>query len=414
MNLWQFISSEIRHRQVSFWLGTLGVIIAVLGSLLGLNQLRAYDQETTQLEDHFTQQTEARMKKLEDEIRKSMKGLGFNIHIYPEGQEMAEVYAQGFASKTMPEHYVNKLAESKIVLVNHLLPSLIQKIKWPERERTIVLVGIRGEVPIAHRDPKAPLIEPVEKGTLTVGFELAQSLQLAVDQDIALLGKEFKIGKIHDERGSADDITIWIHLQEMQALLGLEGQINEIRALECNCASVDRLGEIRAEIGGILPNTQIIEIESRALARAEARNEAKRSAQEQLAQMKEDRSANRAARERLLAWILPTLLLLSMAWIAYLALSNVRERFTEIATLRTLGVGSSKMLGLFLGRAALQGLVGASVGLLITWIIARSHGVMAAEWLVAALGAPLLAMTAAWLPCLVAASRDPAEVLRQD
>jgi ABC-type lipoprotein release transport system permease subunit len=291
---------------------------------------------------------------------------------------------------------------------------LIQKIKWPERERTIVLVGIRGEVPIAHRDPKAPLIEPVEKGTLTVGFELAQSLQLAVDQDIALLGKEFKIGKIHDERGSADDITIWIHLQEMQALLGLEGQINEIRALECNCASVDRLGEIRAEIGGILPNTQIIEIESRALARAEARNEAKRSAQEQLAQMKEDRSANRAARERLLAWILPTLLLLSMAWIAYLALSNVRERFTEIATLRTLGVGSSKMLGLFLGRAALQGLVGASLGLLITWIIARSHGVMAAEWLVAALGAPLLAMAAAWLPCLVAASRDPAEVLRQD
>ncbi len=412
MSLWQFISSEIRHRQVSFWLGTLGVVIAVLGGLLGLSQLRAYDQETEQLAEDFSAKAEARMKKLEDEIRKSMKGLGFNIHIYPEGQEMAEVYAQGFASKTMPETYVSKLAESKIVLVNHLLPSLIQKIKWPERERTIVLVGIRGEVPIAHRDIKAPLIEPVEKGTVTIGFELAQSLDLSVDQEIALLGKTFKIGKIHGERGSADDITVWMHLQEMQAMLGLEGRINEIRALECNCASVDRLGEIRAEIGGILPNTQIIEIESRALARAEARNEAKRSSKEQLGQLQEDRRATRAARERMLAWILPTLLVVSMAWIAYLALSNVRERFTEIATLRTLGLGTSKMLGLFLGRAALQGLVGALVGLAAAWIF--SDGLVATEWLVAAIGAPVLAMAAAWLPCLVAASRDPADVLRQD
>ena len=114
----------------------------------------------------------------------------------------------------------------------------------------------------------------------------------------------------------------------------------------------------------------------------------------------------------MLAWILPTLLVVSMAWIAYLALSNVRERFTEIATLRTLGLGTSKMLGLFLGRAALQGLVGALVGLAAAWIF--SDGLVATEWLVAAIGAPVLAMAAAWLPCLVAASRDPADVLRQD
>ena len=109
-------------------------------------------------------ETARNMDGLEDAIRKSMKGLGFNIFIYPEGQDMAEVYSQGFASKTMPEEYVTTLANSEIVTVNHLLPRLTRKIKWPEQDRTVVLIGVRGEVPLAHKDPKKPLIEPVPAG----------------------------------------------------------------------------------------------------------------------------------------------------------------------------------------------------------------------------------------------------------
>ncbi len=420
MKLWQLILSEIRHRRTSFWLGALAVLIAILGGTLAIQRLRDFDQETQQLAESFRSETEARLKKLEDEIRKSMKGLGFNIHIYPEGQDMSEVYSQGYASKTMPEDYVTKLAESKIATINHLLPSLIRKLKWPEQSRTIVLIGIRGEVPFLHRDPKAPLIDPVDPGTLTIGYELAQSLKLAPGDTTTLLGKEFKIGKTHDERGSADDITIWMHLKEMQDLLTLPGQINEIRALECNCASIDRLGEIRAEIGAILPDTHIIEIESRALARAEARTDAKRTSQEQLAQFQEERQAGRASRERLLAWLLPALLVVSMAWIAYLALTNVRERLSEIATLRTVGLGTTKLLGLFLSRAAIQGVIGGAAALLIAWQAGKIASTSGAwhfslpESLIVLLGAPLLAIAAAWLPCLHAASRDPAEILYRD
>ncbi|MDA7535622.1 hypothetical protein N9085_03060 [Akkermansiaceae bacterium] len=46
------------------------------------------------------------------------------------------------------------------------------------------------------------------------------------------------------------------HLDEAQEIFGLENQINAILALGCNCASIDRLGEIRAEILAILPDLQ--------------------------------------------------------------------------------------------------------------------------------------------------------------
>ena len=121
--------------------------------------LMRMNKETSAMEEKFTKE----MKVYEDSVRKTMKGLGFNIFIFPEGQELGEVYTQGFASKTMPESYTAKLAESKIVTVNHLLPSLTRKLKWPEKERTVILIGIRGEVPIAHRDPKKPLIDPDRK-----------------------------------------------------------------------------------------------------------------------------------------------------------------------------------------------------------------------------------------------------------
>mgnify|MGYP004057233043 CR=1 FL=1 len=240
--------------------------------------------ETARMEVKF----EAEMKAYEDGVRKTMKGLGFNIFIFPEGQELGEVYAEGFASKTMPEEYVSTLANSKIVTVNHLLPSLTRKLKWPEKERTVILIGIRSEVPIAHRDPKKPLIDPVKKGHIVLGHELHKPLGLSEGNTTTFMGREFIVGKCHAERGTKDDITVWMHLDECQELLDEKGRINAIKALECNCATLDRLGEIRREIAGILPGTKVIETESKALARAEARNKAKKLAQVSIAAKKAD------------------------------------------------------------------------------------------------------------------------------
>ncbi len=419
MTLHRLILREIRHRKVNFALSVLGAAVAVAAVLSMVGALRAYDRETEAVIDEMEVATKAEMTKLEDEIRKSMKGLGFNLFIFPEGQDLSEVYAEGFASKTMPEEYVTRLAESGVVTVNHLLPSLTKKLEWPERKRTVILIGVRGEVPIAHRSPKAPLIDPVEPGHLVMGYELHRSLGLKKGDKVTFMEREFIIDDTYEARGSKDDITLWMNLGECQEMLGMKGQINAIQALECNCATVDRLGEIRAELGEILPRTQIIETQSTALARAEARNQAAATSRAQIEAKKEQRARLRAEREKLAGWLLPVATLVSMIWIGLLAFINVRERLPEIGILRAIGVRGRTILGAFLGRAVLAGVVGGVIGVFIAKVVklpSVDSGpiIESGEWIAAIVAAPLLAALAAWLPSLAAAQRDPAEVLRHD
>lgn len=426
MKLSRLVMREVFHRKANFFLTLVGVALAVSCVLATLAAIRSYDLNSDEIIAKMEADTQAEMKKLEDDIRKTMKGLGFNIYIFPKDQDMSEVYDQGFASKTMPEEYATKLANSKIVTVNHLLPSLTQKLEWPEKKRNVILIGVRGEVPLAHKDPKSPLIDPVDKGELVLGYELHRSLDIKAGDEVQFKGKTFKVAKAHPERGTKDDITIWMNLSECQELLDKKGRINAIQALECNCATLDRLGEIRAELMQILPDTQITETGSTALARAEARNKAKATAKGQIDSAKQNRQQMSDEREKFAGVLLPIVLLFAMAWIAMLALMNVRERVTEIGVLRAIGVSAKIILAAFLARAALAGVLGAMCGVADFAIIypfvkerffhgiAMGEVVAGSEWIVPLVAAPLLAAVSAWLPSLMAAQKDPADVLRHD
>ena len=83
--------------------------------------LRAHDIRTEQIVDAKEAATRAEMAKMEDDYRKIMKDLGFNVLILPNDQNLADLYADDFASKYMPEEYVERLAKSDIVTIQHLL-----------------------------------------------------------------------------------------------------------------------------------------------------------------------------------------------------------------------------------------------------------------------------------------------------
>ena len=414
---------------VSIAVGCLVAVAALLAAHDHRSEelLAKMNDETALMETEFS----AKMKAYEDSVRKTMKGLGFNVFIFPEGQELSEVYSEGFASKTMPEEYVGKLANSKIVTVNHLLPSLTRKLKWPEQERTIILIGIRGEVPLAHRDPKKPLIDPVKKGHLVLGYELHNSLGLTEGNGTKFMGREFVVEKCHGERGTKDDITIWMHLSECQELLQQEGRINAIKALECNCASIDRLGEIRREIAGILPGTKVIETESKALARAEARNNAKKHTLERIAakkaetlELKENRTILRKQNEKQYMALQGVVIVATIAWIGFLAFTNARDRQNEIGVLRAMGASTKTILGALLGRAFLIGLLGAGFTLAVAYLLRESlqsgplQGFdirsLQGEIPLVLLTTAILSCAASWLPAVHAANRDPAIILRND
>ena len=416
---------EIAHHKMHFALGLLSVVAAV-GSLVGaLTLLKAHDLRTARLLARKQEETGQRVAGLKDDVRKAMLGLGFNIVILPKEQDLGDWYADDRAAKYMPEEYVTRLAESPIVTVRHVLPSLRQRVKWPERKRTIILVGTRGEVPNLHEAPKKPLVQPVSPGTIVIGHELHESLRISVGDRVRLREREFIVKECRGERGTSDDITVWIALREAQELLDKKGLINSILALECSCAWAN-VAKVREELLAILPNTRIIERASKALGRAEARIRVRKEATDAIEHEKRARARLREEREQLAAILVPVVTVASALWIGGLAYLNARQRRKEIGILRALGLRSRQILALFLARAAAMGVIGGVIGLIVGLLVGDRLAVALEDvsavratfncTLVSAVvvAAPTLTIMASWLAAMTAVLQDPAVVLREE
>ncbi len=449
LTLLGLILREVRFRKWSFLLATLAVAAAA-AMIFGSEALLRVDQRLTN--DFLQQKQEETEKsiqmheelvatagaKLQDTVRKQMLTLGFNILILPKDVDVAALHLDGSISETMPYSYAEKLSNSNIVTVNHLLPSVTKRVRWAEQEMDVVVNGTRGEIPIMHRALKQPMLDAVAPGQMVVGSIIQQKLKLELGQTVTLLGREFSISKIQPERGSIDDMSLWIDLATAQEMLGMQNLIHAILALECECAG-DRISDIRREIAEILPGTQVIERYSQALTRAEARSESKRSAEEALAMAKSEGKATLDRERQRRTTILqqqqslnnvlePTVLVLSCCIVAALAFHNFRQRKSEIGLMRALGLGSSSILGAFLGKAilvgALGGLIGVAVGIAIiaTRIFQMQPSVSLIEiWTTASLtstaaGIPvlmiLLTVVASWLAAFQAIRQDAAIVLQ--
>lgn len=411
---------------MSFGLGILSVLTAVGVLVAELTLLDVHDVQTQNILAKKEAEIQIEMNRMEDDYRIIMKEMGFNLLVLPMGQTLGDYYAEGYASRDMPEEYVKRLADSKIITIRHLLPSLEQKIQWPEQgNRTIILIGTRGEVPFAHRNPKEPILEAVPPGKIVMGYGLWSSLGVQTGSSVTVLGKEFEVSACHSERGTKDDITVWIDLTQAQQLLGKEGRINGILALKCLCEGND-IASIRKEVAAILPETQVIEFESKSLARARARERAGAIADSTLAVERAYRATLRRERENLTSWLIPLVILGCTVWIGFLAFNNVRERRNEIGILRAVGLQSGQILTIFLVKAITFGLIGALAG------YALGYGVVFAMWgsdvellsltrlfkpyllFLVLIGAPVLAVGASWVPALIAARQDPAVILREE
>ena len=428
MTIWNLLIREILHRKVNFALAVLSVMVAS-GSLIGsVTLLRIHDIHTGRLLEQKQAGLEQRMAQLKDDTRKAMLKLGFNIVILPKDQNLSDWYADDYASKYMPEDYVHKLADSGIVTVRHFLPSLQQKIEWLEYKRTIILVGTRGEVPNLHKNPLKPLVQPVPPGTISLGYELHRSLEMKVGDKVELMGRQFTVHACHKVRGNKDDITAWIYLAEAQEMLDKKGKINAILALECLCTT-DALPKIREEIAGILDDTQVIERGSRAIARAEARIKVEEQARVAIEKEIIAREDLRIVRERLASILTPVVVTACAVWIAVLGFTNVRARREEIGILRAIGVRSRHVMVMFVSRHVLLGVLGGALGFVAGMLAAVYFGAahegtqirmidMDLSWagliLASVGGAAALAVIAGWIPTMIAARQDPADVLRND
>lgn len=426
MKIRHLVAKEIGHRRFNYALSVCATLVATASLIGSVVLLRMNDIKTGSILREKEAALQSRMDKLKDDTRKSMLKLGFNLVILPKDQNLADWHADDYSTKYMPESYVDRLAGSSIVDIRHILPSLQQKIRWPERGRTIILMGTRGEVPNIHLDPQKPMQQPVPPGTIILGYELHQSLNIRVGDRISLLGREFKVKDCYQERGNKDDITAWISLKEAQQLLKKEGQINAILALECLCTG-NSLPVIRKEVEAILPDTQVIEREPAVVARAEARNQVSDEARVTLDKEMRGREILRVERERLTSILIPVILITCALWVALMGFINVRSRREEIGILRTIGVNTRSIFMLFIWKHLTIGILGGFLGLLLGSLFVlffANPGVPVGTvgsllfWLgmaaLAIVGASVLAVLAGWIPAMFASHQDPAVVLREE
>ncbi|HUT02173.1 MAG TPA: FtsX-like permease family protein [Phycisphaerae bacterium] len=428
MSVWRLIRKEILHRKLNFALGILSVLVAVGVVVAQFTLLRAHDLRTEELLHHKQAEAEERLARLEDDYRKYMKELGFNLLILPADQDLTEYWEKGYATATMPEENVAKLARSGTTLIRHLLPIVQQNVFWKERKRRIILIGTRGEVPQAHRGPKEPMLLAVPEGKVVVGYQLASDLGLKAGKTISLLGRDFVIHKCRPYRGSAEDATIWMDLRAGQELLKMPGRLNAIEALKCKCKGVTT-EQLRKEVAGYLENTvKVVVRENEVTVRAKARDRARAEHAGAIAAEKAGRAKLRSTRESFAAVLVPLVLGGSAVWIGFLALSNVRERTAEIGILRAIGVRSGHIFAVFLVKALVIGLLGSVAGyvagLAASMAAARITPSLRVEavgdlfapgMLVAAVvAAPVLAMLASWAPATVASRQDPAVILSKE
>ena len=382
MNVCGLIVREIGHRWLNFGLGLVAIVTAVT------------------LYVAFSTADEGAAR----ETRRLMRDMGFNLRIIPRETDMVRFWSSGYADHTMPEEDVQRLAAQEGLSYAHLSATLQRRFAWQGRE--IVLTGIQPEV-APPGTAKTPMYTPVEPGHALVGAAVAAELELEQGDEIQLDGVPLTVERCLVDSGSLDDIRVYIHLRDAQRILGLEGRINEIRALQCLCigqeSAQDPLSELQAQLAQVLPQAKVVRMQAIADAREQ----------------------QRVLMHRLSAFVLPLVVVVCLVWIGVLALLNVRERAGEIGILRALGHGAAYITALFLGRAVLMGVVGAVAGFglgtaLALWTGPRIFTVTAAALepsagllLVALWAAPLFCAVAALVPTAWGVTRDPAQILRE-
>lgn len=379
----QLILREMRHS----WLNTclsLVALIATVALLVGVHLLTAA---------------------AEREARRVSRDLGFNLRIVPLNTDPDRFFLEGYSDQTLPEEAVRQLASAAgtFLTFNHLTPALERRIRIQERD--CLLTGL-GHAVTGPGDKKQPMGFHIPLGQAHVGFLLARHFNLKNGSSLRVLNRDLVVEKVLLEAGTDEDLRLYTSLADAQAILDLPGRISEIKAIDCLCLTADQdpLTQIRAALKKVLPEARVLQMRTLADARAKQRQSS----------------------ENVTAFAVPMTLLAAALWVGTLSILNVRQRRSEIGLWRALGSDSGSIATLFLGKAALLGLIGGTVGYFVGTTVALQFGPHLFPVTAASLQANFqlfpkallltsaFAALAAFLPAMIAVAQDPAGTLRAD
>ena len=343
------------------------------------------------LADFLTTASEAATRRIQRDI-------GLNLVILPPQTNLDAWWIDRVPRGTMPEEWIDRLESQDVA--NRLVPMLVARLQI--RNAEVLLTGIDEERFKRGKTMKKAFGRTVEDGTVVLGSVAAQGAAAVEGKTLDLGGQAYTVARILEPTGSEDDVRAWVSLSDAQKILDVGPRLNEIRALECHCSEDvdDPLAALRAELEPLVPGAKIV--------RMEALADARRS--------------QRILAERLFSIAAPTAVALAAITVMVLTIVNVNERRNEIGVLRAHGYGSGSVLGLFLIRSIILGVIGGAIGWAIAFILGGQlitelvgkNTLVFEGWpvVLAVTVTPLCAIIAAGSPALTAATWPPASLMR--
>jgi putative ABC transport system permease protein len=385
MNPFKLVIRELLYRKVSSLVILMTVIVASTVSVAIITLSKASENET----------------------RKIMREQGLNLYIFPKGTNLIDFYSVN-NTETFPEDYVDVLANSKTFDAVRHLTGILQ-LKYPDwidpngSRQNIVVMGYKDEAMQRFLNKQETMGFDVAKGTVHVGALLWKNIPEG--ETFKILGKdgvqhEFEIARRLVEGRGMIDQGVAFNLEDLQEVLGMEGQINKIEALGCVCHD-GRINNARNQVQTIFSDLEVTEISSIADAREN----------------------QRLMMNKYGSFIIPFVILSALLISGLLFYANVTTRRYEIGILKATGKSNFFITLIILLKAFVIGLIGSITGFFVGSMIAKSFGAGIFQFTAASIEPlwnvfaysvvifPVLWMLSSWIPALLATQVDAARTL---
>ncbi len=423
MSLWRIVLRELIYRKSASFIALGAVAVAVSVTVAILSLLRSHEARAQHVARQREQTQQERMQTLKDDIYASMDGLGLNVSLLPQGQEMANWLSADFGAKRMPEDYVEALKRADPETFAQPTARLRRTLLWPEKQWSVIVAGTEGLIAGQKEEGDRVRLQPIPSGAVWAGHEIWRGLELEEGQTVRIDGHEFRVGRRLPEEGSRDDITLWMPLADAQTLLDEPGHINEIVATGTR-AAWEAEAAVQDEVDRLLPGVQAVVNVPRMTSSLRARLGAERESLAMIRMEQETQGQLMRTRKRLALLLNGLMAVVCGGWIGLLAYGNALDRNVETGLWAALGMPRRRIVFLYSVKWAGLCLTGALLGLALGQTVfvqlrampAGADGpVFYADIFAGVLLAALaLAALAGGVPAHLVSKKDPSIMLREE
>lgn len=367
MYLLVLIFKEIKFHGINFWISVVSLAIIVCLLLLSSSFVfTQYHDAITVIKNKETE-TKELMNNMVTDYDTITDRMGYTLRILSQNQPLDDFYSSGFGGEYISETILDTLMILFSKEIRCALPVMQIKSQWSPVKRSVLFSGLG-----THRsftEYKLPsLIPKVSDGGIALGFELPTYPQAIKGSKVDIKGKSFTITSCEGQRGSLDDITVWMKLDNLQSVFSIPNKISEIWVWPV-LDTAHPISGLASQIESSIKSCKVICISAPSVMQLKARETAAVIAKETIATEKKTNQIIFSKHKKYLRIFSIVSVLACSIWISILVLQNVSVRQEELMILRVIGCHDSSIITMLGVRGLCLGFCGTSLGLMIGYLI---------------------------------------------